>query len=350
MVAEKYKSIKEKGATPMVRYAGEDIKGYLNDKAKKSENTARSYKNDIEYFLDDVFNTDIDHVTIDQLERLDYDLLKMYQDNLYKEKLEKGKGKNTTINRKIASVRSLYKHLSGRGKIKINKDMLDSVENLSDDSEQTEYISVQDSLRIAEWFKKYEKHDAIQKSNIIYMAIETGKRISEILNLKWSDIKDIEGKIYITGKGKGKKKYSEVIPDELYELLLKGKISEEYVFTVKYPTLYASLKRVIKKLDINENVSLHSFRRTSLTYVYHTTGDLKAVQAKGNHATTQMASYYAAESDKYANGVFAGVYGLDKDLYKKVETSLLLEALGNIKEETRMMINLEIKKLMENKN
>lgn len=257
MVAEKYKKLKDKGIREMVRYAGEDIKQFLDVKGSKSENTKNTYERHIEQFVKEVFNTDMKHLTKDQLEMINYDLLQKFQNEMRSAVNEKGERiyKNSTIN----------------------------------------------------------------------------------------------GKILLKNRGKGNKMKNEVIPEKLYEMLLKLKGDNEKVFSIPYGTMYDAIKRATKSLGLDEEIAAHSFKRTALTYVATSTvGNVMAIQKKGGHSTPQMAVYYAQESEAVENGAFSSTYGIDQKLYESVDHSLLLEAIGNMNSDFKIMLNAELNRLKDN--
>ncbi len=348
MVAEKYKKLKDKGVREMVRYAGEDIKQFLNVKGAKSENTKNTYERHIEQFVKEVFNTDMNHLTKDQLEMINYDLLQKFQNEMRSAVNEKGERiyKNSTINGKVTAIRTMLKFLKARKKVNVDIEELELLEELPKDSIQTKYVSVGDALEIADWLYKNEKHKAFEKRVIIYMLIETGNRIRQVLNTKWSDFENVNGKILLKNRGKGNKMKNEVIPEKLYEMLLKLKGYDEKVFSIPYGTMYDSIKRATKNLGLDEEIAAHSFKRTALTYVATSTGgNVMAIQKKGGHSTPQMAVYYAQEAEAVENGAFSSTYGIDQKLYESVDHSLLLEAIGNMNSDFKIMLNAELNRL-----
>jgi integrase/recombinase XerD len=96
---------------------------------------------------------------------------------------------------------------------------------------------------------------------------QSAGRISEILNLKWSDI---NGNIISITKSKTKKRDIEINPNLIADLqVLRG--DSEYVFSTKNGTqlrreyVHNTLKKYCEKLNFNCDFSCHWFRHNAIT-------------------------------------------------------------------------------------
>lgn len=120
---------------------------------------------------------------------------------------------------------------------------------------------------------------------LIELLYSTGMRLSEALNLKYSDIdfNNCEGWIR---KGKGSKDRLFFIGAELQNNLLKYREGHggEYIFHVKGRQMSARctqhiIKISAKRAGINKSVHVHTLRHTFVTHLYEDGVDVLKIQA-----------------------------------------------------------------------
>lgn len=140
----------------------------------------------------------------------------------------------------------------------------------------------------------------------IKLALATGMRISELINLKFKDITPSEGvfKIHIK-QAKGKKDRMIFISPNMYKALYdmheKHEIFSNYVFSThdKKPLQDSYLRRVIKqkgtKADI-PRIHFHLLRHTYLTRTYDKTKDIRVVQEIAGHSSISTTMIYTHTS------------------------------------------------------
>lgn len=354
LLNEKYQSIQDQGIPTIKSYVGEYVNEFLEDKKKDSVNTYEAYLSNIKNFFLDVFNKDIQHVTKEHLELVDYGLLKKYRDNLYEQKRDNGKRKNSnnTINRKIAAIRSLMKEMKARKVVSHDISGIDEVKKLPKDGKAIEHISVENSFKIADWVLEHSKHKKKEKNLFILLAIESGIRVSEVLSIKWSDFSEFDGKIILKGIGKGGKEFIDEIDKYLYEDLLSLKREDDdKVFTLKYFNVNDMMKQATAALKIDDKkYSCHSFKKTSVTFVYRKTGSIQAAKQKGRHASYDTTAGYIEEIDIGATGVISMTRNVKDTLYKEVDPQILISAIEKLGGDIRMLINIGIKEIEDKMN
>lgn len=144
---------------------------------------------------------------------------------------------------------------------------------------------------------------------IIKLALCTGMRISELINLKFSDISLDKNvfRIHIkNGKG-GKDRIIFISPDmynSLYEMHEKHDVISKWVFcTHKKQQLQDSyLRNMIKakgKKAGVDRVHFHLLRHTYLTRIYNKTNDIRLTQEIAGHSdisTTMIYTHTAASA------------------------------------------------------
>lgn len=148
---------------------------------------------------------------------------------------------------------------------------------------------------------------------MILLALSTGMRIGDLVNLQWQDIELDTGRTHIK-QGKGKKDrvifIRPAVLSEMVEMSRKmGRKPAGLVFTTLQgkPIKTAYLRRMIadkaKKAGIKKRVHFHLLRHTYLTRLYARTKDIRLVQQIAGHSdisTTQIYTHVSGEDVKSA--------------------------------------------------
>lgn len=135
------------------------------------------------------------------------------------------------------------------------------------------------------------------------MALTTGMRIGEILNLKWGQI-DLENGLIHVEISKNKQRRSIPINESLRKEieLLPPKMKDEYIFphSSKYPR--GCIKRMWKKILEKAGLSdfrFHDLRHTFASYVMMKKGNVPLLQDLLGHKDSEMTLRYSHLSPKY---------------------------------------------------
>ena len=147
---------------------------------------------------------------------------------------------------------------------------------------------------------------------MIWLALNTGMRVGDLINLRFGDIELDTGRCHIK-MGKGRKDRIVFIkPAILSDLVdLADRISDHtgLVFTTLKggPVQAQYLRRMIgnqaRKAVIEKRVHFHLLRHTYLTRLYRETKDLRLVQEVAGHAssaTTEIYTHVSGEDIKDA--------------------------------------------------
>jgi len=138
---------------------------------------------------------------------------------------------------------------------------------------------------------------------IIIIMLDTGLRVSEVINLKWEHIDLMAGKLMVR-EGKGGKDRTLWFNNRAEEALKSWRERQaekigncDYVFTTLKGGQLCSrylrdmVYRYIGKANIKKSISPHNLRHTFATDLYRETGNLRLVQKMLGHAdisTTQI--------------------------------------------------------------
>ncbi|MFA7687361.1 MAG: site-specific tyrosine recombinase/integron integrase [Moheibacter sp.] len=140
-----------------------------------------------------------------------------------------------------------------------------------------------------------------------------GVRVSELINLKLSDIFWKENFIRVTGKGNKQRlvpisdftlKYIRIYRDEIrrHQIILPG--FEDYLFLnrrgkkLTRVMVFTLLKNLVEKTDISKNVSPHTFRHSFATHLLKNGADLRSIQLMLGHESITTTEIYAHLDDK----------------------------------------------------
>ena len=220
-----------------------DIRLFLQSAKDKSKNTAKSYETDIKQFFSYARNKDMNTLATEDLN------VKHKEVIAYRLYLKDTGLANATINRKIASLKSLYKFLNAND-YPVNPNAF-SLDNLSTHESSSYGIlaweEIEQMIKLVR-----EQHKGLEKSLLIEMAVKTSIRKDALLNIKWDDIKETPGKdIYeITTTDKGQK-HSKSICKEFYDRLITIKKNDR-VFTLSKTTIKDMMQKLCQDMNIDK--------------------------------------------------------------------------------------------------
>lgn len=283
-----------------MKYLSEYLE-YLKYQKNYSDETIHSYSIDIEEFLDYI-NSECINIC-----EVGYDVVKAWLINL-----DEKKNKSTTVSRKISSLRGFYKYLINNKVIDSNPFSLVSLPKKERHLPRFFYYN-----ELEEMFQVPKLNTALGQRDrlLLEMLYATGVRVSELVNIKVSDINGEEIKVL----GKGNKErivefgdYAESILElylnEGYKSLNVKK--SEYLFLnnrggklttrgVRY-----ILDNIINKTTIDKKISPHMLRHTFATHLLNEGCDLLTVQELLGHESLTATSIYTHITDDRLKEVY----------------------------------------------
>ena len=148
---------------------------------------------------------------------------------------------------------------------------------------------------------KFTKREYPSYYPIFYVFLHTGLRFTELISLKWQDIK-FEEKVLWVMKPKGKKDPDSIsMHDGVIKVLKSIPQRGEYVFTDEQgrPFGYRSrkiirrLQNVLKKAEITSIRTLHELRHTYCSYLFAVGLNPREVQTAMRHSDLSITEKYA---------------------------------------------------------
>ena len=266
----------------------EEYLKYLEYQKNYSKHTIGSYEQDIVEYLEYIEEKKI------KLLKINYDEIKMYL-----KYLSDKKDINSTISRKISALRGFYKFLQNNNKIENNPF---SLINLPKKEKKLPRFFFYNELE--ELFNTPKLNTPLGQRDrlILEMLYATGVRVSELVNIKVSDITDRT--IKILGKGNKERivRFGDYCEEILKMYLNDGHYrlnsSSEYLFLnnnggqltdrgVRY-----LLDKIIEKTTIEKKISPHMLRHSFATHLLNEGCDILTVQELLGHESLTATSIY----------------------------------------------------------
>ena len=258
-----------------------------------SNNTVKAYEADISSFFQWLDNEDLKYKNLKE------DHINQYISFLFQRKM-----RSSSVNRKISSIKSFYIFLVKRNFIK-NSPLNDLVT-----PKQEKYLP--ESMSEAEVDKLLNSPDVSNKIEnrdkaMIEMLYATGMRISELVNLKITDVDMKRCVVKVFGKGSKERlvPFGETALDSLRSYLNeREQSSSKEIFLSnrgKKMTRVAFWQRVkiyLIRENLKNSISPHTLRHAFATHLLNRGADLRSVQLLLGHSdlsTTQIYTHIAKQ-------------------------------------------------------
>ena len=197
---------------------------------------------------------------------------------------------NATINRYCAVISKMFNLLIADGKLVKNPCKFSP--KLRENNYKIRYLKEDEQKRLFNCLDEF-----LYIKPIIILALYTGMRKGEILNLKWSQI-DFQNEFIDILKSKSGKERKIPIAGKVKEVLSElGKNGEEFIFinpetNKPYNDIKKSFSSLLKKAQI-ENFRFHDFRHTVATRLVESGVDLLIVKEILGHSNIETTMRYA---------------------------------------------------------
>lgn len=271
---------------------------YLIIDKKYSENTIKSYNNDLKKF-----NNYFDNKSINKIEESN---IKNYIKYLKQENND-----NRTISHNISTLRSFYKFLLIEKIIKNNP--MEYIEQPKLKKTLPKTLTIEEIDKLMDIKLK----DAFSYRNkaMLELMYSSGLRVSELINASIHDIDTSNCIIRIMGKGSKERivplgdyaiKYIEIYLREYREKLTKRELND-YLFLNNHGKkmtrqgFFKILKQLAKEKGIKTDFSPHTLRHSFATHLLNGGADLRSIQEMLGHesiSTTQIYTHVSKEKLK----------------------------------------------------
>ena len=269
---------------------------YLKFEKRFSSHTVLNYKIDLyqfKNFLVSSYNTQ-------NLECADYKTIRAWIINLSSKKLTA-----SSINRKIASLKSFYKYLITRDKIKDNP--LKKIPSLKKEKKLPKFIKESDMQMVFDKSKFKNNLKEMRNLLILELLYGTGIRLSELINLKIKDININKNEIKVLGK-RNKERIIPINNNIRLQLNKYLKLRKEQnnrceylLITSKdkksYPMLiYRIVKENLSNIINSEKYNPHLLRHTFATHLINKGANINAIKDLLGHSSLAATQVYTHNS------------------------------------------------------
>jgi integrase/recombinase XerC len=279
---------------------------YLEFEKRYSLHTLTSYRTDLDQFQLFLENS----ATPVALEKAEHQHIRSWLIHLVQEGVSA-----RSVNRKIASLRSFYKYAMRQGRI--NNDpsskvkMLKAGKNLPVFAKEAALTSTLDQIIYQKGFK------GLRDQLVMELLYATGIRLSELINLKESDIDDHQGQIKVLGKrnkqriiptprsltpliNNYQREKKEEFPNNYSQYLIVNNKGEK-----SYPMMvYRIVNKALGTISSLEKQSPHILRHTFATHLLNKGAELNAVKELLGHSSLAATQVYTHNSTERLKEIF----------------------------------------------
>jgi integrase/recombinase XerD len=270
-----------------------DFETYLKLEKSLSVNSIEAYLNDVSK-LESFFSTTSKEITPDMVQYADLKefLIWFNSDN-----------RNArTQSRVLSGIRAFFKFLLIEGEISENPSSL--IESPKIGLKLPEVLSVEEIDRIIEQID-LSKPEGHRNKAIVETLYGCGLRVSELVNLRLTDINKAEGYVIVTGKG-NKQRLVPISNKALKEIeiyfsdrnSLKTIKDGNILFLNRRGSaltrvmIFNIIKDLAGKAGIRKKISPHTFRHSFATHMIEAGADLRAVQEMLGHESIMTTEIY----------------------------------------------------------
>jgi len=279
---------------------------HLQFERNMSINTTESYYLDLKYYIEYI----VFDKNIKSIGKINSSIVKSYIKTITKFEY-KNNYSNSSINRKISSLKSFHKYLF------INKKSMLNTTNLFKSVKQKRRIPLTlnfEEINVILNKINIKKSNSLRDKCIISTLYSSGLRVSELLSLSLTNINLDDDVIRVIGKGKkerivplGKKSKNDLlnyIENERPKLARK-KNSKGYLFlsnrgnALSRKTTWNIVSKHSKMCFPNKNISPHTFRHSFASHLLEGGADLRVVQELLGHSSISTTQIYTHVDQTY---------------------------------------------------
>ena len=270
---------------------------FLKVELNYSELTIKSYQLDLTDFFEYIESKKINYLTI-----TNHDV------RGYLKYLDSCNLKNSTISRRISTLRTFYNYLVDENIVENN--VFHNVKNPKLEKKLPNYLNYNEMEELLESID-ISTTEGLEKRLLIEMFYSTGCRVSEMINVKISDIDFTNKTIRIMGKGSKERivYFGDYASKYLDNFLSKVKCNK-YLFTNKkgekltVNEVEQIVKDIMKHISIKTHVTPHTLRHTFATHLLNNGADIKTVQELLGHANLSTTGIYTHVSSDRLKDIY----------------------------------------------
>ncbi len=265
---------------------------YISIEKHYSQHTVTAYENDLNSF----FSFALNRFEIDSIQSVNREIIRSWIVEL----IEEGKS-NTTINRKLSSLKSYFNFLLKTGVV--NSNPVKNITSLKTPSRLPAFITRQKMNQYYEQAEETNEFSVLRDFLVVDLLYTTGMRLSELINLHTTDVNLNENTLKVLGK----RNKERVIPfsKREKEYIIRYKDMRNATFETDNPYLILTNKgnkaypkfiyRIVENnLSglVQSKKSPHILRHTFATHMLNEGADLNTIKEILGHANLSATQVY----------------------------------------------------------
>lgn len=275
----------------------ESFKNYLNLELGLSKQTQKAYLSDIRLFAQTFPNSSPKKISKEHILEYLYEIAKVLDPK--------------SQARKLAAIKQFFNYMVLRNYVEIHP--AEAIESPKYSRKIPDTLSIDEIDSLIEHID-FSKAQAYRNQAIIECLYACGLRVSELVNLRYSDIHNTEEIIQIHGKG-NKDRFVPIAPYTLeciakYEEFERHKITiqkeyEDYVFLNRRGAkltrvmIFTIVKDLAMRANLKKNISPHTFRHSFASHLLESGADLMSIkQMLGHESITTTEVYLHIDKSK----------------------------------------------------
>ena len=273
---------------------------YVTSVKRYSPLTVESYRHDLEAFLR----------WGEESSGEEFDLLELKGEDLRQWIMvltDENDLKNSSINRRLSAVRSLYRYLRHEGIIQSNPFAV--VGSMRTARRLPKYVAEEQMTRVVERvLSDLDSDDYIEARNalIVLMLYSAGLRLAELVAINWNDFE--AGYTLLKVRGKGDKERILPIVRRLRDGIkaYKDRFFEQKIWKSQQKPLFLSKRderisrsdvqrsvaRLLRECEVEGKISPHVLRHTFATHLLNEGADLREIQELMGHSSLKATQVY----------------------------------------------------------
>lgn len=277
---------------------------YLLFEKRYSKHTLLSYQNDLEQFFA-YLASQFDAPAIEQITAM---YVRSWLAELKEEKIS-----SKSINRKISSLKSFFKYQLKTGQLE--KSPMATVTAPRLNKRLPAFVEQKDMATLFDYVEFADNWKGRTERLVLQLFYSTGMRLSELINLKESQLDLSQSQVKVVGKGNKER----VIPVpaelllQLQEYVQEKPVKEPGVFNVfvtekgkpLHPrSVYAFVKQYLGQVTTIQKKSPHILRHSFATHLMNNGAELNAVKELLGHSSLAATQIYTHNTIEKLKEVF----------------------------------------------
>ncbi|NOQ71213.1 MAG: tyrosine-type recombinase/integrase [Crocinitomix sp.] len=279
----------------------EDFKNYLIHERRYSQHTVLAYLKDLEQFC-----LLLDLESDMTVKEVNHKMMRYYLVGLVDLGLE-----NSSVNRKISTVKTFFKFLRQQGEIEVNPAI--KIQSLKQKKALPQFVPEKQLWSSEIFDEEKEGHDRALVELILELFYQTGIRLSELINLKEQNVSHSQIKVL------GKRNKERIIPiaSKLFDLIhdfrnIKDEsgLKSEFLMISKNGKklspkfVYSKVNHYLGKATNLSKKSPHVLRHTFATHMLNNGASLESIKKLLGHTDLSSTQIYTHNSFKQIKTIY----------------------------------------------